>query len=382
MSRDLEAVLAVLALSVAAPAGAQEWRAAAQYGRVSYDGAPTVTPSTSALVLGLNRTDVSDWLGVSAAIPLANDPFWGVVAGSKRFEAGVRVGPLLDLSGHAFLQRDMSQPSASASLVPLEPPPPTSPPRSGQGAGTEAAAGLFAVLGPVRLETRAGAAAQASELAGVAQQRLLPLADARLSVPKLPLSVSAEARGWSAPEGKYAYAALTAQVVRGPLVVWGSAGRWLEGGIQTTPWSGGTRVAIGDRFSLEVSARGNTFDPLYRRETGTSIVIGTSIRLGDSARRIPAGAPIPAAYDDGVALLRIRAADVAGAPAIAGDFTDWKPQPMQRDGDRWTFTAHLAPGVYHYAFVTADGKWFVPESVPGRQSDGMGGEVAVLVVST
>jgi hypothetical protein len=55
--------------------------------------------------------------------------------------------------------------------------------------------------------------------------------------------------------------------------------------------------------------------------------------------------------------------------------------PMQRDGSRWTYAAQLAPGVYHYAFVAEDGTWFVPESVPGRQDDGMGGHVAVLVVS-
>jgi hypothetical protein len=54
---------------------------------------------------------------------------------------------------------------------------------------------------------------------------------------------------------------------------------------------------------------------------------------------------------------------------------------MARDGSRWTYTAHLDPGVYHYSFVGEDGTWFVPESVPGRQSDGMGGYVAVLVVS-
>ena len=29
--------------------------------------------------------------------------------------------------------------------------------------------------------------------------------------------------------------------------------------------------------------------------------------------------------------------------------------------------------MYHYAFVAEDGTWFVPESVPGRQDDGMGG---------
>ena len=70
-----------------------------------------------------------------------------------------------------------------------------------------------------------------------------------------------------------------------------------------------------------------------------------------------------------------------GRPSIAGDFTGWKPVPMQRDGSRWTFTVKLEPGTYHYAFVGEDGTWFVPESVPGRQDDGMGGHVAVLVVS-
>jgi hypothetical protein len=70
-----------------------------------------------------------------------------------------------------------------------------------------------------------------------------------------------------------------------------------------------------------------------------------------------------------------------GRPAIAGDFTGWKPVPMQRDGSRWTYMVKLEPGAYHYAFVAEDGTWFVPESVAGRQDDGMGGHVALLVVS-
>ena len=53
---------------------------------------------------------------------------------------------------------------------------------------------------------------------------------------------------------------------------------------------------------------------------------------------------------------------------------------MERDGDQWTYTVALARGVYNYAFVGADGTWFVPESVAGRKDDGMGGHVAVLVV--
>jgi hypothetical protein len=90
---------------------------------------------------------------------------------------------------------------------------------------------------------------------------------------------------------------------------------------------------------------------------------------------------VPGRARDGRAVISLSARSATGAPAVAGDFTGWKPVPMRRDGSRWTYTAHLDPGVYHYSFVGEDGTWFVPESVPGRQSDGMGGYVAVLVVS-
>ena len=53
---------------------------------------------------------------------------------------------------------------------------------------------------------------------------------------------------------------------------------------------------------------------------------------------------------------------------------------MQRAGSDWTYSVAIQPGVYNYAFVDAQGEWFVPENHPGRKSDGMGGHVAVLVV--
>jgi hypothetical protein len=389
-ARHWRGALVALALPVAAaPARAQEWRAAAQVGRASYEGAPAAAASTSTLVLGLGRSDLSSWLGLSAGIPMKDAPWWGVAAARRRFEEGVRLGALLDLSGHAFLQRDLrrteAQPAPTSPLDPLlpppTPPPEPPPPLSGQGAGGEAAAGGFATLGPVRLETRLGAAAQASEVAGVGQRRLLPLAHVRLSLEELPLSVSAETRGWSAHEGDHVYAGVTAQLARGPIVLWGSSGRWVEGGTGAIPWTAGASLALGDRLTLEVSARGNAFDPLYRTETALSVVAGTTVRLGGRARRVPERAPVPDAYEAGRALVRLRSADASGSPAIAGDFTDWKPRPMRRDGDGWVFAVALDPGVYHYAFVAEDGKWFVPDAVPGRQSDGMGGFVAVLVVS-
>ena len=54
---------------------------------------------------------------------------------------------------------------------------------------------------------------------------------------------------------------------------------------------------------------------------------------------------------------------------------------MQREGREWLLRLPLAPGVYHYAFRSDRGQWFVPPSVPNRRDDGMGGYVAVMVVS-
>ena len=71
----------------------------------------------------------------------------------------------------------------------------------------------------------------------------------------------------------------------------------------------------------------------------------------------------------------------AGAVSIAGDFNNWQLVPMQREGDEWIVRLPLSPGAYHYAFRAANGDWFVPPSTPGRRDDGMGGFVAMLVVS-
>ncbi|MGH9346917.1 MAG: hypothetical protein ACRD26_06570 [Vicinamibacterales bacterium] len=81
-------------------------------------------------------------------------------------------------------------------------------------------------------------------------------------------------------------------------------------------------------------------------------------------------------------MIRIRQTDApAGAVSIAGDFNNWRPVPMQREGNAWMIRLPLAAGVYHYAFRSETGTWFVPATAAGRRDDGMGGEVAVLVVS-
>ena len=101
-------------------------------------------------------------------------------------------------------------------------------------------------------------------------------------------------------------------------------------------------------------------------------------RLGRVASPIR---PIPATESGGV-LVTLRASDApSGQISIAGDFNNWQPTPMQREGDRWVVRLPIGAGVYHYAFRSSTGTWFVPSSTPGRRDDGMGGHVAVLMVS-
>jgi len=377
------ALLALLAASARPSiAWSQEWRASARFGRVTYEGAPTGVAAASSVVLGLGRTGLHDWLGASAALPLADEPFWAVLGGWRRLETRGAAGLLLDLTGHGFIQRytttTTGAPAPGPLLGPSQPPTLTKADLSGAGAGVELMAGGFAGSPSLRLESRAGVAAQRSTLGGVLQERALPTADARLSLLFAPVTIRAETRGWADNGVTHAYVGGTLQYGRGPLQLWGSLGQWVAGGVPGGTWSAGGSAAIGPQLELQVGGRGNAFDPLYHSSTETSFWAGLSMRVGGARLGRP---PVPGRAPDGRAVIRISARSIKGTPSIAGDFTGWKPVPMQRQGSHWTYTTRLDPGVYHYAFVGEDGTWFVPESVPGRQDDGMGGHVAVLVVS-
>lgn len=378
--------LTLLVFALAPSAWSQEWRASARFGQVTYDGASTGTSGASSVVLGIGRTAPRDWLGASVALPLGADPFWIVLGGWRRLETRGTFGPLLDLSAHGFIQRQSTTttgvPTQGPVPGPFQPPTVTTTDLVGEGAGGELMAGLFAGSPSIRFEIRAGAAAQRSSLEASQPGRALPTGDARLTLIQAPLTraqftLQGETRGWLDDTVTHVYAGSTLQIARGPLRLWGSLGQWVNGGRNGLVWSVGGATALGPQLELQLGGRGNAFDPLYLNSTVTSFWGGLSLRLptGRTVR-----APVPARLPNGQAVIRIPVRSAKGAPSIAGDFTDWKPVPMERDGSHWTFTAALKRGVYHYAFVAEDGTWFVPPSVPARRSDDMGGQVAVLVV--
>jgi hypothetical protein len=381
--RGVPLLAAVAILAATAPARAQEWRASARVGRVTGESAPAGSDGSLSAVLGLARLAPRDWFGLSAAIPLSDDPFWAVLGGWHRLDTRGSAGLLLDLTAQAFIQRQSSgsvAPAPSPSPFPVAPSSPT-PIRtnpSGEGIGGEAMAGVFARSAPVRFEARAGVAAQGSRLGDVSQRRTLPTGDARLSYGMASVTLQLESRAWLDDRVTHGYVGTGLQYGRGPISLWGSLGRWVSGGLDATAWTAGAGAEIAPGLTLQLGGRGNTFDPLYLSASRSSLWGGLSLRLGGSRG---VAAPVPSRTRDGRAVIALPARDAKGTPAIAGDFTGWKPVPMQREGSRWTWAGRLEPGVYHYAFVAQDGSWFVPESVPGRQKDGMGGWTAVLLVS-
>ncbi len=372
-----------LVLLCVSPAAAQEWRAMAQVGRVTSSAAPASATGGSSAVVGAARTSPRDRVGISAALPVNGDPFWATATGWKRLATPGAAGLLIDLSAHGFVQRYTARQNVAPAPSPIPVPGPGVTTRefevSGSGAGGEALAGVHAATGVLRFEARGGATAQRSELGGVVAERMLPTADARVTLLSLPLAVGGETRGWWNGSERHTYAGGTLRLMEGPAELWASTGGWLAGGVSGLAWAAGARAGLGPRLELLASARGNGFDPLYLTTTGTSIAFGMSVRIGGRPGSVLA--PVPAVYRNGRAEVRIPARGIVGRPSIAGDFTKWKPMPMEREGGRWTWGAQLAPGTYNYAFVAEDGTWFVPRSVPGRRDDGMGGHVAVLVVA-
>jgi hypothetical protein len=354
---------------------AQEWRAGAQVGRIEYEGSAAGSARTgTSLALSLARTSARDWLSLTAGVPLQDQPAWLVGALWKQWRQAGEWGVGLDVSGHGFVQHDVGADDAE----PLPPLTEATPNQSGGGGGGEASALAFAGRGPFQLEMRGGAAGVTSDIGEVRTSRLLPTVTGRLSADVLPVQVALEGRRWWDPDsGGHTYAGASAQLAKRSWQIWASAGSWLAGGSSDPLLAAGGTLAVGSRLQIEGSWREPTFDPLYGSTTSRSFALGASVRVGgsDAVR-----APVPARYENGQAVIRLPGTGIQGVPRIAGDFTNWEPQPMQARADGWEFAALLQPGVYSYAFVDEQGQWFVPEDTPGRKSDDMGGYQAVLIV--
>ncbi len=352
----------LLAAASAQEARAQSWSVDLSAGRINY--AAAISDLGTAQFMGTVRHEMAPWasLFAAAAAPVGpDDPFWtsGGTYGRwlARGPAGRRASIGVDFGAEGFLYRDR--------LVE----------QSGSGGSVDALPYVGLTAGLSRIEVRAGWRGQTLSQAGATARRgVIETGGRVMSDTAWPVDVDlrlVHADGTTYP---FVGAAISAgQSTQLRL----EAGKWMSSVLSDTMWGARLTVPLGANTALWTSARQDTPDPLYWNARRRSWSVGVTRRLGQSSR-----STIAPPARAGLVEIRLPVSDAPDAAvSIAGDFNNGQPAPMRREGDHWVLRVQLAAGVYHYAFRSAGGAWFVPASASGRRDDGFGGHVAVLVVS-
>jgi len=304
------------------------------------------------------------WVYGAAAVPASDGGnLWGAGGAGGRFTpralqtGGASIGA--DLGAHAFSFRDQ--------LVDL----------TGSGFTLEAMPFARLTSGAAFVEARGGWRGNTLSFAGLRDSRGVFETGARGGYGSV-VRLEGDAHWVHASEGTYPFVGATVAYDASPVTVWGQLGKWFAADLDDRVWALGTGVSIGARTTVWGNVRQEAPDPLYWNPSRRTWSVGLTQRLG----RLPALAVPVSASPAGTVIVRLPVGDApAGAVSIAGDFNNWQPAPMQREGSTWIIRLPLMPGVYHYTFRSATGEWFVPVSTAGRRDDGMGGFVAVLVVT-
>ena len=249
---------------------------------------------------------------------------------------------------------------------------------SGTGATVEAMPFLRTAIGTAFVEAGGGWRGHTLSFGGTRESRGVFETGARAGRGYgAAMRVEGSVRWVHAAEATYPFVGATLAYQGARVEVWTYTGKWLAADLEESAWGTGGGVQLSAHTSIWGSLRQEATDPLYWNPARRTWSIGVTQRLGRIAAPL-----VPIRPQTGVVVVRLRVADApAGPVSIAGDFNNWQPVPMERQGTEWVVRLPLDTGVYHYSFRSADGQWFVPASVPGRRDDGMGGHHAVLVVS-
>ena len=358
----LGVVVTMLAVSVPAEVWAQGFSLDVSAGRLVYD--PVLANVGTNHLTGSLRYDAvrGTWVYGTAAVPLTDAAtFWGGAGAGGRLSAraGSRASVGADVAAHGYSFRD-----ALADQM-------------GTGAIAEAIPFARWSVGPGYVEGRGGWRGHTQTFAGIRESRGV-FETGALAGYGSTVRIEGDVRWVHANEGTFPFAGINVASSGAPLQVWGHAGKWLHDDLTQATWGGGIAVDVGARSSVWASVRQEASDPLYWNTARRTWSVGMTQRLGRVAVPIR---PLVASQA-GRVLVTLRVSDAPpGVVSIAGDFNNWQPTPMQREGDSWVVRLPLGAGAYKYAFRSATGTWFVPSSTPGRRDDGMGGHVAVLLVS-
>ena len=352
----------LIAMTGLRDAHGQPWSVDVSVGRINY--AAATTDLGTAHLMGAVRYETAPWAGVygAGALPLrAGDPLWIASGGGGRWlPAGSNRHPVtvgVDFAAEGFVFRDR--------LVE----------RNGSGAVVDALPFARWPAERGHVEVRAGWRGHALSHLGVADRRGVVETGVRL-VYDAALQFEADTRLVHADGTTYPF--ISGALSGGRRVhVRIDIGKGLSDTVSDVAWGARVTAPVGPHATLWAGVRQDAPDPLFWNAPRRTWSVGVTRRIG-RPRPMSLSGPVNA----GTVVIRVAARDVPGdALMIAGDFNAWQPVPMRREGEAWVVRLPLAAGVYHCAFRSATGAWFVPESVGSRRDDGFGGHIAILVVS-
>jgi hypothetical protein len=156
---------------------------------------------------------------------------------------------------------------------------------------------------------------------------------------------------------------------------------------QLTLWGVSASREITPMLDLVAATGRSGSDPVTAVPGSRYLVVGLRLKL----RGGPAPLLLPPAPPAGRAGFRIGPALGSGrevvvqmsrahAVELAGDFTDWRPVPLEAWGDeRWRTVLTIPPGLHRLAIRVDGGRWQAPPGARPIPSE-FGGEVAEIVV--
>jgi len=156
---------------------------------------------------------------------------------------------------------------------------------------------------------------------------------------------------------------------------------------ETTIWGLSASRSIAPSLALVAAAGRAGSDPVTSVPGARYFALGLRLKVGSqvmapSPAAAARAATAPFRIGPAVAAGRevvVQAAD-ARAVELAGDFTDWKPVPLQPWGeDGWRALLPISPGLHRLAIRIDGGAWQAPSGTRAITSE-FGGEVAEVVV--
>jgi hypothetical protein len=355
-------LLAVLGLGLGTGtnANAQSWTVDAAAGHARYEGLRTRADGPNALLSLTYRSAFGGWAYLAGGTPL--DGFtlpWGALGFGGRAASRGAVNLGIDAAGHGYLYSEReSATSGDGGILHLRP-------FVGYGS-PRARAELYSGYLHHHARGPAGDSTRAAHDSGL-RLNLVPTGAA---------TIDAEARLLRIGGENHPFAGARASYRRGTVLGWASAGAWFGDSAEGWARGAGASVQLRPALSLHLSLHQETVDPLFGNQPRRSWSIGVTRRLGPASRSGPSGVRIRGGR---VTLLVPRSESPDGL-SVAGEFNGWSPIEMSESGRYWSIELSLAPGVHRYAFRRPDGSWFVPPEWHRRMDDGMGGDVAILVV--